>query len=196
MEERFKECQFDSRYLIGNNGTVKRVDPVIIKRYKTDILKGLIKDDGYKLYFLAGKWYYSHRLVAIHWIPNPNNYSDVNHRDGVKLNNWWINLEWCTHQYNIQHSYDVLGRTCANGIGHWNYGKTFSNEIKQLMSEAKKGNKHPRFKGYYCYGGVKYGSAIECAASIDFYGRSKRLSSKSVLRYSKAGLYGFLFEPI
>lgn len=41
-----------------------------------------------------------HRLVAIRFIPNPNNYNIVNHIDENKLNNNVNNLEWCDSRYN------------------------------------------------------------------------------------------------
>ena len=44
-----------------------------------------------------------HRLVAQSFCSNPNNYAEVNHIDGNKLNNYLSNLEWCTPEYNIQH---------------------------------------------------------------------------------------------
>lgn len=45
-----------------------------------------------------------HRLIAMTFIPNPNNYPEVNHIDGNKHNNRVDNLEWCTRQQNAIHS--------------------------------------------------------------------------------------------
>ena len=42
-----------------------------------------------------------HRLVAIAFLPNPNNLPVVNHKDENPSNNCVDNLEWCTHQYNL-----------------------------------------------------------------------------------------------
>lgn len=45
-----------------------------------------------------------HRLVAMAFIDNPNNYPVVNHKDEDKLNNEASNLEWCTQQYNCTYN--------------------------------------------------------------------------------------------
>lgn len=45
-----------------------------------------------------------HRLVALAFIPNPNNFPEINHIDLVKSNNYYKNLEWCTGLYNMQHA--------------------------------------------------------------------------------------------
>lgn len=75
--------------------------------------KGRLKPylcNGYlrvNLYAADGKCHkeYIHRLVAQLFIPNPKKLPVVNHIDGDKLNNDVSNLEWCSQQDNIHHSF-------------------------------------------------------------------------------------------
>lgn len=50
-----------------------------------------------------------HRLVAEAWLSNTYNKPFINHKDGNKINNSIKNLEWCTHQENVNHA-------VANGL--------------------------------------------------------------------------------
>lgn len=48
-----------------------------------------------------------HRLLALHFLDNPENKRVVNHIDGNKQNNSLTNLEWATDSENQQHAYDT-----------------------------------------------------------------------------------------
>lgn len=74
-------------------------------------LKSPLNADGYPIVGLTKnkcrKIITVHRLVALTFIPNPDNKPQINHIDGNKTNNHISNLEWCTCSENIQHAYDT-----------------------------------------------------------------------------------------
>ena len=99
-------------YQINCNGVVRSIDRMIKRKdgftYKAHgrILVQMDNGNGY-LHVGFGKHYsgeYVHRLVAKTFIPNPNNYRCVNHKDLDKSNNYYRNLEWATHSQNNTHA--------------------------------------------------------------------------------------------
>lgn len=75
---------------------------------KRKLMKPKINRYGYAYLglYVGHKQYFPtvHRLVALTYIPNPNNKPCINHKDGNKLNNHISNLEWVTVQENNAHA--------------------------------------------------------------------------------------------
>jgi hypothetical protein len=90
---------YEGSYQVSNEGRVKSC-----KFGKEKILKPRKDTNGYLQVNLCkdGKpvWKLVHRLVAEAFLPNPNNYEQVNHKDECKTNNNVDNLEWCDKKYN------------------------------------------------------------------------------------------------
>lgn len=79
-----------------------------------------------------------HRLVALHFIENLNNKPEVNHIDGNKLNNHYLNLEWCIRSENAQHSYDNSLQISRKGSYHHS-AKINEEDVNNMFSLFKKG---------------------------------------------------------
>lgn len=110
---------YEGLYQVSNTGKVRSLN--YRRTGETKVLKPSTSKLGYKSVNLCkdgkNKGYLVHRLVALAFIPNPNNYPVVNHKDENPSNNTVWNLEWCTQEYNI------------------NYGN-----CKQKIKEAKSDN--------------------------------------------------------
>jgi hypothetical protein len=98
--EKYKQIKEHPKYLISNLGNVKNSRGWVLTPCKN--VKG-----NYVTYFIKltnGKKKYIHRLVAEHFVKNPLNKNEVNHKDNNPHNNIFSNLEWVTHYDNMQHA--------------------------------------------------------------------------------------------
>lgn len=112
---------------------------------------------------------YIHRIVAKAYVPNPNNYPEVNHKDEHKDHNWASNLEWCTRIYNM------------------NYGT----RTERAFAEGKQYDK--QIRAVYCVElGTRYPSTAEAARKLKLYQPNISLCCNGKLKTT--GGYHFRFE--
>ena len=78
------------------------------------------------------KTFIVHRLVANAFIPNPNGYRCVNHKDECKTNNCVDNLEWCTHQYNNTYGTIVQRRVASTDFKAFQARRVASTDWKSV----------------------------------------------------------------
>ena len=124
---------YEGLYQVSNKGNVRSVDRLVngpngVRKFKGKVLKQYKRGSYSKITLSKDsmvKTYDVHRLVAKAFIPNPNNYQQVNHKNENGCDNRVDNLEWCTAKYNANYGTrnkrvgdKLKGRLCKDEIKH------------------------------------------------------------------------------
>ena len=135
MKEVWKDIKgYEELYQVSNLGNIKSLKTnknlyyTKSGRNKDYLRVLLVKNNKRKMFAI-------HRIVAEHFISNPNNYPCVNHKDECKNNNVWTNLEWCSEKYNANYGTKKLKQKCSSII--YLLKRDYKNE-KKILEQAEK----------------------------------------------------------
>ena len=100
MQKEYRPIPGFSKYGISKDGEIKtfktgHIKTLCLNQNSQYYVVNLYNDEGKACRPLV------HRLVALTYLPNPNNLPQVNHKDENKFNNNVDNLEWCSISYNL-----------------------------------------------------------------------------------------------
>jgi hypothetical protein len=150
MKEEWKDIiGYEGLYQISNFGRVKslgkfqnaKLGSIAFRPEK--ILKGSPDTKGYLRVKLQRNTIKKnckiHRLVGEMFIPNPLSKPEINHKDGIKTNNYYWNLEWATSSENNQHAFDNKLKIMPKGENVYNAKLTSKNviEARNLYNTGK-----------------------------------------------------------
>lgn len=193
MNEVWKDVvHYEGLYEVSNLGRIRNKNTQQIKEQHSNYNKKT-GNGGYMFVTLykhnKSKREYVHRLVAMAFIPNPDNLPHVNHKDEVKTNNEVSNLEWCTAQYN--NSYGNHTKKATETMKQNGTYEKFSERMK--IDNPNKGQYRGGYNSYarkVICDGIVYDCLKDCAEYYDInYGTFRGyLSNYMPKRFRELGL--------
>ena len=154
---------YEGLYQVSNFGRVKS-----FQKNKVKILKSNLGIGGYLRVVLCKnekkKNRFVHVLVAKAFITNPENKTQVNHRDGNKKNNHVSNLEWVTPKENIEHAF----KNGLRKIGYEHHeAKLLPDQIREVRRDCVPGDPERGFRAF-----AKKFNVTHRIISDAYYGKS------------------------
>lgn len=163
MKEVWKKINGFEDYQVSNFGYVKsyrkdKKNGCLLKLHRSGV--HTVHEEKYGAYLCVElrndneeKTFKVHRLVAMAFLPNPNNLPQINHKNGIKSDNRVENLEWCSSFDNVFHSTNILHKD--------KYGKSKSiQDLKQHKNIKEKG-KRKVYQRKRNYEDIKIGNHID-----------------------------------
>ena len=136
VDENGNVWSYEKTIPVGKNGGVVKRGGHLLKpmpnNKRTKHLRVFLVKDGKR------KQHQVHRLVALAFLPNPDNLPFINHKDCDPTNNHVSNLEWCTAKENSIHAYKKGRWAPPNQLGSANSNcKFIDSDIKKIREMYK-----------------------------------------------------------
>jgi len=150
IEEVWKDIPgYEGIYQASNQGRIRSIDRFITNRYKQlqprkgAMMSVSLHRQGYGRVLLTkdrkSKTVFIHRLIALTFIPNPQEKKEVNHKNGIKMDNTVDNLEWCTPSENVKHAHRTGLLTTIMGEKHYK-SKLSEEDVKKIRHDYAMGH--------------------------------------------------------